>query len=68
MNVNILTYTENKIDLTDLYPYLYSMVVKGYKNALTAADLWNLNPKDKSKNVMPMFDAHWQYELAKCKR
>ncbi|WAQ96712.1 MRP3-like protein [Mya arenaria] len=36
---------------------------EGYKRALVATDLWNLNPNDKSRNIMPKFDHNWQKEL-----
>ncbi|WAQ96711.1 MRP1-like protein, partial [Mya arenaria] len=40
-----------------------SLVIQGYKRALVATDLWNLNPNDKSRNIMPKFDHNWQKEL-----
>ncbi|XP_053393099.1 multidrug resistance-associated protein 1-like isoform X5 [Mercenaria mercenaria] len=45
-----------------------SLVVLGYKRALEKTDLWNLNPSDKCKNIMPKFDKHLQKELNRCKR
>ncbi|XP_060581167.1 multidrug resistance-associated protein 1-like isoform X5 [Ruditapes philippinarum] len=45
-----------------------SLVVLGYKRPLEKTDLWNLNPSDKCKNVMPKFDKHLQKELNRCRR
>ncbi|VEN61317.1 unnamed protein product [Callosobruchus maculatus] len=31
-------------------------------------DLWDMNPEDSSKEVVPVFEKHWQDTLAKCGR
>ena len=35
------------------------MAWTGYKRAILDTDLWDLNPRDKSANVAPMFDKNW---------
>ncbi|XP_033840128.1 ATP-binding cassette sub-family C member 3 isoform X4 [Periophthalmus magnuspinnatus] len=44
-----------------------SMAIKGYKNPLEAKDLWSLNQRDSSKNMVPKLLKEWDKELAKAK-
>lgn len=44
-----------------------SMAIKGYKNPLEAKDLWSLNQRDSSKNMVPKLLSEWDKELAKAK-
>lgn len=44
------------------------LVVQGYKRALVHDDLWDINPEDRCKNVIPVFNKHWEKELKRCKR
>ena len=39
------------------------MAWKGYKKPLEVQDLWELNPEDKSRAVVPIFDKHWSAKL-----
>ncbi|CAL9707790.1 unnamed protein product [Knipowitschia caucasica] len=41
-----------------------SMAIKGYKNPLEAKDLWSLNQRDSSKNMVPKLLKEWDKELA----
>ncbi|KAJ7984782.1 hypothetical protein DPEC_G00358350 [Dallia pectoralis] len=43
-----------------------SMAIKGYKNPLEAKDLWSLNKKDSSEEVVPKLLREWEVEQAKC--
>ena len=42
-----------------------SMVVSGYKKALETSDLWDLNERDHSDHVVPIFMKHLNKELEK---
>uniref|UniRef100_A0A8C6TRJ6 ABC-type glutathione-S-conjugate transporter n=1 Tax=Neogobius melanostomus TaxID=47308 RepID=A0A8C6TRJ6_9GOBI len=44
------------------------MAIKGYKKPLEAKDLWSLNQRDSSKNMVPKLLLEWDRELAKAKR
>lgn len=41
---------------------------KGYKKPLTADDLYDLNPKDTSYELVPSFDKYWQQSIEKSKK
>ncbi|CAH0714288.1 unnamed protein product, partial [Brenthis ino] len=41
------------------------LALTGFKRSLTETDLWPLNPKDSSKEVVPRFDKFWQRTLKK---
>ncbi|CAG2060181.1 unnamed protein product [Timema podura] len=43
-------------------------VWKGYRQPVTRSDLWGLNPEDTSKEVVPLFDKHWNRTLSKVHR
>uniref|UniRef100_A0A8C6TSD5 ABC-type glutathione-S-conjugate transporter n=1 Tax=Neogobius melanostomus TaxID=47308 RepID=A0A8C6TSD5_9GOBI len=43
------------------------MAIKGYKKPLEAKDLWSLNQRDSSKNMVPKLLLEWDRELAKAK-
>lgn len=38
---------------------------KGYRNPLVQEDLWEMNPEDTSKEVMPLFAKYWEQSVAK---
>ncbi|RUS88621.1 hypothetical protein EGW08_003647, partial [Elysia chlorotica] len=40
------------------------MIIKGYKKALTTADLWSLNREDKSEYVASKFYKNWNLEAS----
>ncbi|XP_041744535.1 ATP-binding cassette sub-family C member 3 isoform X1 [Coregonus clupeaformis] len=42
-----------------------SMAIKGYRNPLEAKDLWSLNKKDSSEEVVPKLLREWDLEQAK---
>ena len=48
-----------------LYAWFDPMALKGYRNPLEQKDLWDMNPEDQSKEVMPLFSKHWERSLAK---
>lgn len=41
------------------------LALKGYRNPLEHKDLWDMNPEDTSKEVMPLFAKHWEKSVAK---
>ncbi len=41
------------------------MAWKGYRNPLEQKDLWDMNPEDTSKEVMPLFAKYWNQSVAK---
>uniref|UniRef100_A0A4W5REH7 ABC-type glutathione-S-conjugate transporter n=1 Tax=Hucho hucho TaxID=62062 RepID=A0A4W5REH7_9TELE len=43
-----------------------SMAIKGYKNPLEAKDLWSLNKKDSSEEVVPKLLREWDLEKTLC--
>lgn len=40
----------------------------GYKRPLEEDDLWALNSKSRSSNVVPRLRSIWDYQKMKCKR
>uniref|UniRef100_A0A8C8J914 Uncharacterized protein n=1 Tax=Oncorhynchus tshawytscha TaxID=74940 RepID=A0A8C8J914_ONCTS len=45
-----------------------SMAIKGYRNPLEAKDLWSLNKRDSSEEVVPKLLREWDLEQIKYKR
>ncbi|XP_067948318.1 multidrug resistance-associated protein 1-like isoform X2 [Watersipora subatra] len=50
------------------FSWFTSIVTLGYQKDLTRADLWNLSPKNKSKEYIPAFEADWNMAVKKWKR
>jgi len=48
-----------------IYHWFNALAWKGYKKPLEYPDLWNLNPRDTSRQVVPRFDYHWEKSLSK---
>jgi len=42
-----------------LYHWYNGMVWTGVRKAIDYEDLWDLNPQDKSRSVVPIFDKYW---------
>ena len=42
------------------FSWFDSLASTGYKRALTTYDLWQLNPRDQSATVAPIFNKNWQ--------
>nr|CAH7713756.1 unnamed protein product [Callosobruchus chinensis] len=38
---------------------------KGYRKPLEIKDLWDLNPEDSAKEIVPIFEAHWRAPMKK---
>ncbi|CAH2014232.1 unnamed protein product [Acanthoscelides obtectus] len=51
-----------------LYTWFDPMAWKGYRNPLVIEDLWDLNPEDSAKEVVPLFEKHWHASLEKSGR
>ncbi|XP_014664888.1 PREDICTED: multidrug resistance-associated protein 1-like [Priapulus caudatus] len=51
-----------------IYGWCSRLVRKGYKRALERDDLWDLNPEDTCKRLLPEFEAKWDKEIIKVKR
>lgn len=47
------------------YYWFDSMAWKGYKKPLEPKDLWDLNERDKSENVVPKYDQYWGNSIKK---
>lgn len=45
------------------FSWFDSLAWTGYKRALLAGDLWDLNPRDKSSTCAPKFEANWGPKL-----
>ncbi|ODM95243.1 Multidrug resistance-associated protein 1 [Orchesella cincta] len=48
-----------------LFSWFSTMTWQGYRKPLEYADLWDLNPDEKSRQVVPLFDKYWSKELNK---
>ena len=46
----------------------YSLIIQGYNQTLKQDDLWPLIPENRSENVIPCFEEHWNKEMEKTKR
>nr|CAH7765033.1 unnamed protein product [Callosobruchus chinensis] len=51
-----------------LFTWFDPLAWTGYRKPLEMKDLWDMNPEDSSKEVVPVFEKHWQDTLAKCGR
>ena len=47
------------------YQWFDSMAWRGYRNPLEEKDLWDLNPQDSCKEVMPIFAYYWNKNVRK---
>ena len=43
-----------------IYHWFNGLAWKGYKKPLELSDLWDLNTEDKSRQIVPKFDAYWE--------
>ncbi|CAH1777684.1 unnamed protein product [Owenia fusiformis] len=48
--------------------WLNKLILTGYKKTLESGDLWDMNPRDVTKNNAPYFLESWNKELEKTKR
>lgn len=47
------------------YAWFDPLAWKGYRKPLEQTDLWDMNPEDSSKEVMPVFLKYWDRAVAK---
>ncbi|XP_055308510.1 multidrug resistance-associated protein 1-like, partial [Sitodiplosis mosellana] len=47
------------------YAWFDALAWKGYRKPLEQSDLWDMNPEDSSKEVMPVFLKYWDRAVAK---
>ena len=47
------------------YYWFRPLAWKGYKKPLESKDLWDINEKDKSRSIVPIYDKYWEYSLKK---
>ncbi|XP_055295955.1 multidrug resistance-associated protein 1 isoform X2 [Sitodiplosis mosellana] len=47
------------------YAWFDALAWKGYRKPLEQSDLWDMNPEDSSKEVMPVFLKYWNRAVAK---
>uniref|UniRef100_A0A673W7F6 Canalicular multispecific organic anion transporter 2-like n=1 Tax=Salmo trutta TaxID=8032 RepID=A0A673W7F6_SALTR len=57
-----------QVPLMRCVPPCPSMAIKGYKNPLEAKDLWSLNKRDSSEEVVPKLLREWDLEQIKAHR
>ncbi|KAL4217443.1 hypothetical protein ACF0H5_023893 [Mactra antiquata] len=50
------------------FHWMQSLILTGYKNPLTEADLFTLNPVDQSGNVVRRFEENWKKQEAELQR
>lgn len=50
-----------------LFSWFDSLAWTGYRRPLETKDLWNMNYEDSSREVVPVFDKHWERSLIKAK-
>ncbi|XP_067661101.1 multidrug resistance-associated protein 1-like [Haliotis asinina] len=48
-----------------VYWWITKLVVIGYKRGIVQEDLWDLNPRDQSKTLVPPFEKEWAEEVKK---
>ncbi|VEN64596.1 unnamed protein product [Callosobruchus maculatus] len=48
-----------------LFIWFDVMAWKGYRKPLEIKDLWDLNPEDSAKELVPIFEKHWQASIKK---
>lgn len=47
------------------YTWFDPLAWKGYRRPLEQKDLWDMNPEDSSKEIMPIFLKYWDRSVAK---
>lgn len=50
-----------------LFSWFNALAWTGYRRPLETSDLWNMNYEDSSREVVPIFDKHWERSLIKAK-
>lgn len=48
-----------------MFSLLYSLMISGYKKPVTEGEIFQLNPREQSKTVIPRFEANWNKEKEK---
>ncbi|XP_049823783.1 multidrug resistance-associated protein 1 isoform X8 [Aethina tumida] len=48
------------------FSWFDSLAWLGFKKPLEAEDLWDMNPQDSAKEVVQLFEKHWNMTLQKC--
>ncbi|XP_049823779.1 multidrug resistance-associated protein 1 isoform X4 [Aethina tumida] len=49
-----------------LFAWFDTLAWLGFKKPLEAQDLWDMNPQDSAKEVVPLFEKYWHKTLQKC--
>jgi ATP-binding cassette subfamily C (CFTR/MRP) protein 1 len=47
------------------FAWFDALAWRGFRKPLETKDLWNMNPEDTSKEVVPLFDKYWEETLRK---
>lgn len=47
------------------FSWFDTLAWKGFRKPLEAKDLWNMNPEDTAREVIPVFDKHWNETVRK---
>lgn len=50
-----------------LFSWFDTLAWAGYRHPLETKDLWSMNYEDSSREVVPIFDKHWERSLIKAK-
>ncbi|KAG5890605.1 hypothetical protein JTB14_005118 [Gonioctena quinquepunctata] len=48
-----------------LFAWFDTLAWKGFRKPLETKDLWEMNPEDSSRELVPIFEKHWQNSLKK---
>lgn len=48
------------------FAWFDGMALKGYRKGITASDMWDLRPQDRSKPVVSAFDRYWVQKSCGC--
>lgn len=50
------------------FSWFDALAWKGFRKPLEAKDLWNMNPEDTAREIVPVFDKHWNETLHKASK
>lgn len=47
------------------FAWFDTLALKGFRKPLEADDLWDMNPEDSSREIVPKFEKHWYNTIRK---
>lgn len=51
-----------------VFAWFDRLILQGYKKPLEQNDLWDISPKYSSREIVPVFENHWNRTVEKCKK